>query len=120
MTGYSSGQEPGYKGAPDGPGADGARYYAAQMGRRQRQVLDGLGAGPKNAEQISELIGVHWYLVRPRLTELERKGLVVKTGERGRSALGGQSSLYRPTTEAERALFAARLAVEAEKFGADQ
>lgn len=120
MSGYKDGDEPGFKGSPRGPGADGARHYTPQMGRRQRQVLLGLGAGPKNAEQISALIGVHWYLVRPRLTELERKGLVAKTGERGRSALGGQSTLYRPTTEQERALFAARKAADAGKSGGDQ
>src|ERR1700756_5307312 len=72
--------EPGFKGDPNGPGADAARRYKAQVGRRQQQVLDGLGAGPKNAEQIGLEIGLHWYLVRPRLSELERKGLVAKTG----------------------------------------
>lgn len=103
--GYRERDAPGFKGDLNGPGADGARHYAPQLAKRQRQVLDGLGAGPKNAEQISEEIGLHWYLVRPRLTELERKGLVAKTGGRGRSALGGQSTMYRPTTDAERAAF---------------
>ena len=117
MSGYHDGTAPGFKGPADGPGADAARRYAAQLGKRQKQVLDGLGVGPKNAEQISAEIGLHWYLVRPRLSELERRGLVIKTGDRGRSALGGQSTLYRPTTEEERSLFAARKAAEAEKGG---
>jgi predicted ArsR family transcriptional regulator len=99
--------EPGFKGDPNGPGADAARRYSHQVGRRQRQVLDGLGAGPKNAEQISQEIGLHWYLIRPRLTELEQKGLIVKSGQRGRSALGGRSTMYRPSTEAERADYCA-------------
>lgn len=117
MSGYRDGLEPGFKGDPDGPGADGARYYAPQMARRQKQVLSGLGDGPKNAEQIAAEIGLHWYLVRPRLSELERKGLITKTGERGQSALGGQSTLYRPTTEEERSRLTAPNAVEAEKGG---
>jgi|GEM_PF-915439 len=106
--GYREGDSPGFKGDPNGPGADAARYYAAQLGRRQRQVLDGLGEGPKNAEQISAEIGLHWYLVRPRLTELERKGLVRKTGARGRSALGGQSTLYRRSSTEELSDFLAK------------
>lgn len=115
MSGYRDGSEPGFKGDPNGPGADGARYYAGQMARRQRQVLDGLGRGPKNAEQIGAEIGLHWYLVRPRLSELEAKGAVVKTGERGRSALGGKSTMYRPATAEEASLFLARKAAADEK-----
>lgn len=119
MSAYREGTEPGFKGDPAGPGADAARYYAGQMPRRQREVLVGLGTGPKNAEQISSEIGLHWYLVRPRLSELERKGLIVKTGARGTSALGGRSTMYRPATPEEVSLAHARRAADDEK-GSDQ
>jgi len=105
---------PGYKGSPSA-GRKGAAYYAPQVRGRRAQVLAGLDAGPQTSEQIGECIGLHWYLVRPRLSELSALGLVTDTGEHGRSALGGKSTLWRQTTADERALFAARKAAEDEK-----
>ena len=113
MTGYP--ETAGFKGDANGPGAESAAYYLPQLSTRRRQVLDGLGDGPKTAEQIGGEIGLHWYLVRPRLSELKALGLVAETGQRGASALGGKCTVYRPTTETERSLFAARKAARDEK-----
>lgn len=109
----------GFKGSANGPGADGAAYYERQVKGRRRQVLDGLqGLGGRGtAEQIGARVGLHWYLTRPRLSELKALGLVIETGERGTSALGGQSTLWRVTTNDERSLHAARRSAEAEKTG---
>lgn len=80
---------------------------------RQNQVLRGLEPGPGTAEEIGVRIGLHWYLIRPRLSELKELGLVTKTGERGRGALGGSVIRWRLTTPDERAVFAADLAASA-------
>lgn len=93
---------PGHK--DTGTGRDAAIAYAPQAGTRRAQVLAGLAAGPASAEEIGERIGLHWYLTRPRLSELQALGLVAKTGERGRGALGGAVNLWRLTTAAERAV----------------
>ena len=101
-------ERPGFKGDPNGPGADGARYYAGQVKGRRLQALSALDRGPATAEQISEQIGVHWYLIRPRLSELKALGFVTETGERGRGALGGQATVWRQLTPEERAVWLAR------------
>lgn len=116
MTGYP--ETAGFKGDPNGPGAEAAAYYLPQLNTRRRQVLDGLGAGPKTAEQIGQDVGLHWYLVRPRLSELKALGLVAETGQRGDSALGGKCAVYRPTSDDERTLFAARPGVAADEGAA--
>lgn len=117
MSGYPD--SPGFKGDPAGPGADGARYYGRQVKGRRLQVLRGLEAGPGTAEQIAERVDLHWYLTRPRLSELKALGLVIETGERGRGALGGSVSHWRLTTTRERSDFAARKAGQNEKAEGD-
>jgi predicted ArsR family transcriptional regulator len=106
--------EAGFKGSASGPGADNARYYSAQVTGRRRQVLGGLDVGPGTAEEIAVRVGLHWYLTRPRLSELKALGLVIETGERGTGALGGSVSRWRLTSSEERAQFAARKAAEGE------
>jgi hypothetical protein len=100
--------EPGFKGAPE-TGGQAARAYAPQVRGRRRQVLDALAQGPGTAEQIGERIGLHWYLVRPRLSELKVMGLTADSGARGTGALGGRVVVHRVTTPLERASFAADL-----------
>lgn len=94
---------PGFK--DDGPGREAALKCAPKAKGRRDQVLAGLNAGPATAEEIGERIGLHWYLTRPRLSELLALGLVAKTGDRGRGALGGSVNRWRLTTAAERAVF---------------
>lgn len=99
-------ETPGWKGS--GPtGREAANAYAPQVRGRRAQVLAGLDVGPATAEQIGERVGLHWYLTRPRLSELKALGLVVETGQTGRGALGGKVAVWRLTTPEERRAFAA-------------
>ena len=104
---------PGSKGDVE-TGREGADYYAPQVGRRQRQVLEALRQGPGSAEEISERIDLHWYLVRPRVSELKALGLAVDDGSRGKGALGGKVHRVRASTPEEHAAFLATQAAEAE------
>lgn len=108
---------PGHKG-DSGTGRDAAMKYAPQAPTRRAQVLHGLAAGPATAEEIGERIDLHWYLTRPRLSELKALGYVVETGERGRGALGGSVNRWRLTTGPERFDFNARQAAKVEKMAA--
>jgi predicted ArsR family transcriptional regulator len=101
---------PGHKG-DGGTSRAAAEAYAPQVKGRRAQVLDGLKAGPATAEQIGERIGLHWYLTRPRLSELKAMGLVIETGAHGQGALGGVVSVWRLTTPAERQTWAEQAAM---------
>lgn len=105
-------ETPGFKGNPNGPGAEAATFYAPQVKGRRLQVLRGLDEGPGTAEQIGERIGLHWYLTRPRLSELKALGYVAETGARGRGALGGSVSVWRKLTAEEREAWLAEQAKE--------
>lgn len=100
---------PGWKG-DSGVGRDAALMAAKHVKGRRALVLQGLEQGPGTSEQVAERIGLHWYLTRPRLSDLKALGQVIETGERGRGALGGPSTIWRLTTAEERAAFAARKA----------
>lgn len=108
---------PGFK--DNGTGKEAALAYAPKAGGRRAQVLAGLRRGPATAEQIAKRIDLHWYLTRPRLSELKALGMVIETGGRGAGALGGRVNVWRLTTDEERAIFNARKAVEAEKTTGD-
>lgn len=98
---------PGFKGAIE-TGRQEAVAFAPKLGRRQAEVLADLERhGSSSAEQIGERIGRHWYLVRPRISELKALGLVIDSGGRVTSALGGKTHQVRLTTPEERARFAA-------------
>lgn len=55
-----------------------------ELGARQRQVIDVLSHHPQglSAWQIAEITGRLVHAVRPRLTELQKAGLVRAAGER--------------------------------------
>jgi len=98
---------PGFKDDITGTGAMAARKYAPQAKGRRAQVLEGLADGPATAEEVGERIGLHWYLTRPRLSELQALGLVTKTGHLGLGAFGGDVNVWRLTTATERLQFEA-------------
>ena len=110
----------GFKGAPGGTGELGALQTAPRLQSRRTAVLAAIEAKPGTAEQIGERIDLHWYLTRPRLSELKALGLVIETGERGEGALGGKVNVWRATSAQERALFNARKAAATEKSGVDE
>lgn len=98
---------PGFKGNVE-TGREAAVAFAPKLGRRQAEVLADLERhGPSTAEQIGQRIDRHWYLVRPRISELKAMGLVIDSGGRMASALGGKTHQVRLTTADERARFAA-------------
>jgi DNA-binding IclR family transcriptional regulator len=103
---------PGHKGTLE-TGRQGAEYFAPKVGRRQAEVLDALREGPGTAEEIAERTGRHWYITRPRISELKAKGLLVDTGERVASAFGGKTHRVRLATAEELAAFEAAKAAEA-------
>jgi len=105
---------PGFKGRIE-TGRDGAEAFAPKLGARQREALDDLKAfGPSTAEEVAKRTDRHWYVVRPRLTELRLLGLVVDTGERRSTAFGGKTWVARVATPEEHALHLARAAADEE------
>jgi hypothetical protein len=108
---------PGFKGDAD-TGRDGARKFAPKCATRQAEALEALRAlGEASAEQIAERTGRHWYLTRPRLSELKAQGMVQDTGRRAPTTMGGNTIVWRCSTPEELAIHLAREAVETEKFG---
>lgn len=92
---------PGFKGDIE-TGREAAAAFAHKLSSRQAEVLAALADGPATAEQLGAKLDRHWYLIRPRISELKTKGLVVPTGRRPKSALGGKTHEVRLTTAAER------------------
>jgi DNA-binding IclR family transcriptional regulator len=106
---------PGWKGASE-TGREAALAYASEAKGRRAQVLRAMADGPGTAEEIGGRIGLHWYLTRPRLSELRNMGYVADSGERGKGALGGKVIRWRLLSRQERAEY---LAKQAEGEAAD-
>lgn len=105
---------PGHKGTVE-TGREAAMAFAPKLGRRQAEALAALeNLGVASAEEVAEATKRHWYLTRPRLSELAAQGLVTDSGQRGYGALGGKVIRWRPTTSEERAIHAAQRAAERE------
>jgi hypothetical protein len=100
---------PGFKGCIE-TGREAADAFAPKLGRRQAEVIAALANGPGTAEEIAARTGRHWYVVRPRVSELKALGLCADTGERVPSAFGGKTHRVRLTTPEERAAFAGQKA----------
>lgn len=106
---------PGFKGAVD-TGRDAAKAFAPKLGRRQQEALDCLAEiGPATADEVAGHIHRHWYVTRPRFSELREKGLIIDTGERRSTEFGGKTWVARLATPTEVAVHLARQAVDAEK-----
>jgi len=87
--------------AEDSISADVARKITPKPPRLWEQILRSLVNGPATPEQISKAIGRHFTTVRPRISELARRGKVIATGQRGDGALGGKSMIWRLATPSE-------------------
>ena len=85
--------------------AEGVKPKAPTLRER---VMNRLLAGPQTPEAIAGALGVHYTTIRPRLSELRKKGLVTPTGDRAESALGGKALIWRRCTPAETAAFLER------------
>lgn len=108
---------PGFKGAIE-TGREGAYGFARKLGARQAEVMADLAAnGPSTAEQIATRTGRHWYVVRPRISELKNLGLVIDTGGRVETGMGGKTHQVRLTTAKERADWLAKAEAEEAEGG---
>lgn len=79
--------EPGAK--TGGTSQEAAEGIAGRAHELRRRVLASLRRGAKIPEEIADDIGEPVHSVRPRCTELQHLGLIVKTVER-RRAMGGR------------------------------
>lgn len=92
---------PGFKGRIE-TGRDGARAFAPKLAARQAEALDALRQhGPATADAIAAHLERHWYVVRPRFSELRELGLIVDTGERQPTEFGGKTWVARIATAEE-------------------
>jgi predicted ArsR family transcriptional regulator len=98
---------PGHKGRSD-TGAAAAVLFAPKAKPIRERTLAIIERGPATAEQIADEIGEHFTVVRPRLSEARKLGLVVDSGLRGTGALGGTVVVWRLATLEEREIFVAR------------
>ncbi len=96
---------------PETPGSKGkvetghiaAARFAPKAGTRQSEALNALERlGVASAEEVAVVTGRHWYVTRPRLSELAAMGLIADSGSRGKGAMGGTVVRWRLTTQAER------------------
>lgn len=115
MSGASYPHTPGHKGTSD-TGRIAAERYAPKALTKRAKVLEQLAHGAQTAEEIAEALDDHWYLVRPRLSELKALGLAIETGEHGTGALGGRVNVWRRTTAEEQAEHVAREAKVIERL----
>lgn len=63
---------------------------------RALQVIQMAGQG-LSSEQVVQRVGAYEYSVRPRVTELQRMGLVVDSGERTANSRGRQEVVWKIT-----------------------
>lgn len=86
---------PGWKG-DKATGRQAAYAIAPDLARRHRQVLEAFaqfGTTGATCDQISEVLELPVYLVRPRASELERLGKLFPIGKRA-GALGFKVTVY--------------------------
>lgn len=93
---------PGWKGNKS-TGIQAAFAVSQDLARRHRQVFDALapyGAAGATCDEICEALGLPVHIVRPRASELERKGKLYPVGKR-RGAMGYNVTIYSTVRPAE-------------------
>jgi predicted ArsR family transcriptional regulator len=89
---------------PDAPGhkargtsEEAAASMTGSAAQLQKAVLTVLYRHPigLTADQCAEYVGVSVLSIRPRFSELQRKGLIEETGERRRNQSGRMANVYR-------------------------
>lgn len=80
----------------EGTSQKAAEQVNAKLGAKQAAVLKSLSAFDfgATADQIAGAMGLHVTQVRPRLTELVKKGLIERTDETRPSAMGKASNVF--------------------------
>jgi predicted ArsR family transcriptional regulator len=72
-----------------------ARPQAPRGGHLQAKVYAALAAGgPLTADEVAEVLGQSILNVRPRVSELAKRGLVRDSGRRGRNASGHKAAKW--------------------------
>lgn len=84
---------PGYK--VDGASKDAAKSIAPRAPTIADRVLKSLRASSKTADEIAADIDESILATRPRLSELRKKGIIERTGERRRNESGATADVWR-------------------------
>lgn len=98
---------PGWKG-DKATGRQAAFAIASDLPRRHRQVMEAFsryGSRGATCDEISDLLGLAVYLVRPRASELEQKGKLFAVGKR-LGTMGHKVTVYsivKPDSQAKAA-----------------
>lgn len=84
---------PGFK--RDGTSRDAAAAIADRApGIRERVFAALKSRGPMTADECGVALGLEWWTVRPRFSELVRLGRIRATGERRANESGKQADVY--------------------------
>ena len=86
MTAYPD--SPGWRPGSIDTSREAAEAFAPKAKPLRVRVLDVIERGDATAEQVAELVGAHWMVVRARCSELRAQGLITDSGLRGAGALG--------------------------------
>ncbi len=81
---------PGYK--RSGTSQDAATDMESEAGTLRRLSLEILKRGAATADEVADALGRSILSIRPRISELVRKGLVTETGQR-RTNRSGKSAM---------------------------
>lgn len=86
----------GYK--AEGTSRRAAAHVTATLGKRQREVLvvyECAGPAGLTADEAADRLGLHVTVVRPRISELKKKGILEETGQERPTPLGMMADIYR-------------------------
>lgn len=98
----------GFAPYPHGPGVksphslESARIIAPKVGPQQRLVLDNLKReGPCTPDESAVRLGISILNTRPRFAELNKLGLITRTGKRRPNSSGVKADEWRALTDEE-------------------
>jgi hypothetical protein len=89
---------PGFKGPRNGTSADAAETIKPALGYFRKLVLDeyeAIAPWGATADEIAARLKVSILTVRPRVSELGRLGLIIKTAERRENASGMSAQVWK-------------------------
>jgi predicted ArsR family transcriptional regulator len=94
-------RQPGWK--EDQTSREAAEAIALRAGTLRRQAYEYIHKHPgRTADEIADALGEGVLTIRPRISELRRKGLIVNDG-RGRNRSGRDAHRWRTTRSVEHA-----------------
>ena len=78
-----------------GTSEDAAAGVEGKTARLRRQCLARVREVPSTADEVAEHLGEEIWTIRPRLSELGKMGLIVKSGDRRRNRSGADAWVWR-------------------------